>query len=608
MWSYFQSIVLAFLFVFASIGSAAMLVEKPDLVPNGSADPPGDAIALRIALSPNEKDVNVEIRPYWIKNFDERANSDQQAYPLDPIPGAPANEIDQKQKAVFKFTFPRELPLGEPITIEREPVIPFEKLNIRTLGTHGLGYMVSIVKDNKVEDYFTRITKVEISELPRLKIRVVKRVLSAKLKDDKWYAVNDEGSIRTIDTKVMDAPRQAVHVQMPDQNTNIPHGFLRNNLEDRNNEHVWTEVPKREVYYATNRKLVDPPNLTPARFGTELAIDPIDHTRSLVHYGKVVVNVPVDNHDRGHLEQPGGWVWSKKDPGKHFFISKMTPYYSLSPFFDDLTRPVQFQKKDVLVFIHGYSNKLDFSLVRLAQLVHDTRFPGSPLLFSWPSLGTTTGYSHDEKVAEDIRTRKALAELLVNLIKFMKSEGSKQGRIHVAAHSMGNRVLLLALQWLAGKDPSNQIDYLAQLRKEGYLSKDEPPFHSLVFFAPDVEVHWFGRLVNISKTMAHSITQYFCRTDRALLMSEKYHGKGDIRAGAHAVFTEDHRMDTIDAERVDTSVFDIGHDYFVSKTLLLVDVELLLSNRIPAPYRPSLWKKSLEGSDNKLYNYYEVGY
>lgn len=80
----------------------------------------------------------------------------------------------------------------------------------------------------------------------------------------------------------------------------------------------------------------------------------------------------------------------------------------------------------------------DDALRRGAQLARDLNYDSSLFVFSWPSKGRPWRYGTDRGSAN-----KAAASLAT----FLEMVGAASGaaKIHIIAHSMGNRVLLAAL-------------------------------------------------------------------------------------------------------------------------------------------------------------------
>ena len=103
-------------------------------------------------------------------------------------------------------------------------------------------------------------------------------------------------------------------------------------------------------------------------------------------------------------------------------------------------------RKKVLVFVHGFNNRFDDAVYRFAQIVHDAKAPGIPVLFSWPSRGEVNlrAYTYDRESAN--YSRDAFAQMLETI-----AANPNVKEINVLAHSMGNWVALEALRRMAAR-------------------------------------------------------------------------------------------------------------------------------------------------------------
>lgn len=95
----------------------------------------------------------------------------------------------------------------------------------------------------------------------------------------------------------------------------------------------------------------------------------------------------------------------------------------------------------VLVLVHGFNNRFDDAVYRFAQIVHDSKVPAIPVLFTWPSRAELKlrAYTYDRESANC--SRDALESLLVMLASF-----PEVSEVNLLAHSMGNWVALKALR------------------------------------------------------------------------------------------------------------------------------------------------------------------
>ena len=214
---------------------------------------------------------------------------------------------------------------------------------------------------------------------------------------------------------------------------------------------------------------------------------------------------------------------------------------------------------DALLFIHGYNTSFDESCRRAAQLAYDIRFSGRILLYSWPSADRFFLYTYDEEMA---RLSKH------DFVQFLNMIGATPGirRVHIVAHSMGNRLLVAALD-----DSDLGQPFRTRLGK-------------VVFAAPDENVLIFHQNVdkaNIEKTM------YASDHDLMLQLSKIFHDYK--RAGdAKPVIEILKGGDSIDASAADTSL--LGHSYVDSSQMLITDLHSLIINNEAPDQRVGLSK------------------
>jgi esterase/lipase superfamily enzyme len=90
-------------------------------------------------------------------------------------------------------------------------------------------------------------------------------------------------------------------------------------------------------------------------------------------------------------------------------------------------------QRSVFVFVHGFNTRFPEALYRMVQLIHDSRLPQVPLLFTWASGGNVTDYLYDTNSATI--ARDGLERTLRTLA------ASRAEKINILAHSMGNWVL-----------------------------------------------------------------------------------------------------------------------------------------------------------------------
>ena len=295
----------------------------------------------------------------------------------------------------------------------------------------------------------------------------------------------------------------------------------------------FTEV---KIFYATDRARtgdIDPSNF----YGGE---------RGTLELGTATVSIP-PRHVPGKIERPKIWLLEfREDPAKHVILKSVTPGDSDAVYAemrDDLARN---EGDSAFVFVHGFNVPFNEAAQRTAQMAYDMNFRGVPILYSWPSRGSLLSYISDTAVV-NLSGRR----LTLFLEDVVRKSGAR--RIHLIAHSMGNRALTDALELYA-------------LRHEG----EPPAFDQVLFTAPDLDAGLFAEMAKTIKTTAQRMTLYASNKDWALAVSRKLHGDA-ARAGQggdkiiHADI-----FDSVDM----TSIGDdmLAHSYYANNPSALTDI------------------------------------
>lgn len=296
------------------------------------------------------------------------------------------------------------------------------------------------------------------------------------------------------------------------------------------------------VFYGTNR----------ARTGEEKAPRFYGVERGELELGYVDVSIP-ETHKYGELESESRfsiYTYSLGEEAKkrrYVLLQSVKPlaeddYYSqLAAYIDGSPT------NDVFLFIHGYSTSFEDAARRAAQLAYDLDFDGTPMMFSWPSQASTAAYTVDEAVVRP--SGRLLARMLDNIV-----QQTPAARIHLIAHSMGNRALIEALQ-----------TYVVM---HG-LEDSRGTFDQVVFTAPDVDRDYFLEVMDTIGQVAHRITLYASENDVALKSSKMLHGASRAGLAGETIITVP-GVDTIDMSAVEADL--LGHSYFAANEGAIYDL------------------------------------
>lgn len=276
-----------------------------------------------------------------------------------------------------------------------------------------------------------------------------------------------------------------------------------------------------------------------------------------LNFGECEVSLPAC-HQVGHLESPSLLrLEFHPDPDRHIVLNRVSSLEEEEFLARVQSSVAASPAREAFVFVHGYNVKFKDAARRTGQFAFDLSFAGAPIFYSWPANGHTLDYSADE--ASVIWTAPHFERFLSLL-----TEHSGAQKIHLIAHSMGNRAVCEALRSLSLQRPATP----------GFL------LHQLVLAAPDIDTDTFREMASALKTMSGHITLYASSRDKAIQLSRKLHD--NPRAGAPPLVIAA-GMDSVDASKVDTDF--LAHSYFSNTWALLSDIHQLLESDTPAAKR-----------------------
>jgi len=301
------------------------------------------------------------------------------------------------------------------------------------------------------------------------------------------------------------------------------------------------------VMFATDRKPAND-EVGACKFSNERCDD------GKLRYGFCEVSIP-KTHKVGELESPS-WlhIQFRSNPRKHITLLRCETLRRIK-FFSDLRKVVSSSpKKDAFVFVHGYNVGFEDAARRTGQIAYDLKFQGAPILYSWPSKNKLTAYTADEATVE------VSAE---QFQRFVREVANLSGAevVHIIAHSMGNRAVLLAMERLAAQTAL-------------------PHLSNVILTAPDIDVERFYQIADAIRGYPVKTTLYASSKDKALQESQRRHKYARAGQSGKAIVVTP-GVDTVDASLVDTDLFSLGHSYFSNKRTVLSDVSDLMEGKRP---------------------------
>jgi tetratricopeptide (TPR) repeat protein len=184
------------------------------------------------------------------------------------------------------------------------------------------------------------------------------------------------------------------------------------------------------VFYGTDRTTT----------GSQKAAEFYGAERGDLQYGYLDVTIP-EAHQDAQLETRSHWdmytlFMDQAGLRSRFVLLDQVTPLARDGFLNALRAQIkQAPSKDVFIFVHGFNSTFEDAARRCAQLAYDLDFDGTPMMFSWASAGSATAYIKDE--ATVTASGRKMAQMLDDVVAQSGAE-----RIHLIAHSMGNRALI----------------------------------------------------------------------------------------------------------------------------------------------------------------------
>ena len=273
---------------------------------------------------------------------------------------------------------------------------------------------------------------------------------------------------------------------------------------------------RHKIFVATSRERVE----AEQAFGSERA--------HRVSYRNFTVSVP-PRHRAGKIEWPRG----KPDPKSDFVTVDSREYSGAAEFRSAIDaaasrRPVN--RREAVVFVHGFNNDFAQGVYRLAQIYHDIEPPGIAVQYSWPSRGRTTAYLYDRE--STFFARDGLEELLVSLSQTSVS------RILLVGHSVG---AFLAVETLRQMSIRGDRDVRRKLS-------------GVVLVSPDIDIEVFRSQISRIDPLPDPFIVFVSNRDQALGILTRLIGQTE-RLGSLSDIAD---LKEIDITVINTSEFRDG--------------------------------------------------
>ena len=259
--------------------------------------------------------------------------------------------------------------------------------------------------------------------------------------------------------------------------------------------HAPSFTQKVRLLVATTRErgtLSDPDAFGPARSET-------------VNHAALTISIP-RHHKAGQIEWPDQ---TPADPAYHFLTTERS-FLGPQAFYEEVRRSVQSGRGEagsVLVFVHGYNTLYEEAVYRYAQIVHDSGFTGTAILFAWPSRGKAPLYLADRDAST--YSRDYFERTLQQIAGV---PGVRE--INILAHSMGS--------WIT-------VEVLRQARMKGN-GTFKGKLGDVILASPDLDVGVLRTQLDVIGALKRPIVILASKDDNVLALSSFLAG-GTERAG-----------------------------------------------------------------------------
>ncbi len=307
------------------------------------------------------------------------------------------------------------------------------------------------------------------------------------------------------------------------------------------------------VYFITDRNIVASTDSS-AVFGPD---------RGEVQQGVTQVALTSRRHADAVLAEPAGWQSYDRRISRDILLD--TALLSEQEFYAGLLDSAEqtSEKATLVVYIHGYNRSYESAVLDTADLMYEINLSYPLVLYSWPSGGSVLSYASDL-----VNTDWSTYHLSAFLEKLLDNEAI--GKLHIIAHSLGNRALLNSLKYLTDSQKLSTPEKIGQL----------------ILFAPDVDADIFSRdYLPVLASLADRTSLYVNAKDVPLQTSNRLNRYQRLGNASEKVFIAS-GVETVEISDAVT-IFN-SHDAHLEIPRVQQDLHALLNLQQAAAQRKTL--------------------
>src|SRR5271155_4089693 len=287
-------------------------------------------------------------------------------------------------------------------------------------------------------------------------------------------------------------------------------------------------------------------------------------------YAELTISIP-PTHRQGEVE----WATTPPgDPNTDFVVRDERYLDGDKAFVQALNAQLARRppgSRNVFLFIHGFNTMFAEAVYRAAQLTHDAKAPGVPVLFTWASRGKPTAYVYD------LNSATAARDSLEHTLRLLLASNAEE--VNVLAHSMGN--------WVT-------VEAFRQMKISGDLSHRNK-IGNVFLAAPDIDIDVFKSQMRRFGKPRKPFYIILSEDDRALFLSRTIAG-GVTRVGDNPDVAELASLGATVIDLTDLKATDsTNHDKFAQVAVVAPELREVRARGFPATPRESAGETAASG-------------